>query len=82
MDVHFSPETEVKLRELASRSGRTPDDILQDAVAGYLDEVVGTRRMLDQRYEQLEKDTVELMDGEEARARLKAKTELERKRRA
>ena len=82
MEVHLSPETEGKLKALAARSGRTPDDLLQDAVAGYLDELVGTREMLDQRYDQLERGEIELIDGAEALARLKANTEAQRKRRA
>ena len=82
MEVHLSPETEGKLKELAARSGRTPDELLQDAVAGYLDELGRTRAMLDHRYDQLERSEVQLIDGEEALARLKAKTELQRKRRA
>ena len=82
MELHLSPETEVKLRDLASRSGRTPDALLQDAVASYLDELANTREMLDHRYDQLERGEVELIDGEQAHARLRAKTELQRKRRA
>ena len=82
MEVHLSPETEGKLKDLAARSGRTPDDLLQDAVAGYLDELDGTRETLDQRYDQLERGEIELIDGVEALARLKANTEAQRKRRA
>ena len=82
MEVNLSPETEATLRDLAARRGRTPDDLLQDAVASYLDELANTREMLDNRYDQLERGEVELIDREQARARLKAKTELQRKRRA
>ncbi len=82
MEVTLSAETEATLRDLASRSGRTPDTLLQDAVASYLDELANTREMLDHRYDQLERGEVELIDGEQAHARLRAKTELQRKRRA
>jgi hypothetical protein len=71
MEVNLSPETEATLRDLATRRGRTPDDLLQDAVAGYLDELANTREMLDQRYDQLEREEVELINGADALARLR-----------
>jgi hypothetical protein len=44
MEVHFSPETEKKLKELAALSGRgTADELVQDVVAGYFDELAQTR---------------------------------------
>src|SRR5450631_4444660 len=36
MEVHFRPETESRLQELASKSGRPPSDLIEDAMAGYL----------------------------------------------
>jgi len=36
MEVHLKPETASRLAELASKSGRATDDLLEDAVAGYL----------------------------------------------
>lgn len=36
MEVHFRAETESRLRELASKSGRQPSDLIEDAMAGYL----------------------------------------------
>ena len=36
MDVHVTnPELEKNLRDLAQRTGRPPDDLVQDALAGY-----------------------------------------------
>lgn len=50
MEVHFSPETEKKLKELAALSGRgTADELVQDVVAGYFDELAHTREMLTDR---------------------------------
>lgn len=72
MEVNLSPETEATLRDLAARRGRTPDDLLQDAVASYLDELANTREMLDNRYDQLERGEVELIDSEDALARLRS----------
>jgi hypothetical protein len=53
---------------------------LQDALAGYLDELVRTQDMLNGRYDELKSGRVKPTDGEEAFARLKAKTEAQRKR--
>ncbi len=44
MEVRFSPETEKKLKELAAESGRgTADELVQDVVAGYFEELAQTR---------------------------------------
>ena len=34
MEVHFSPELEKKLNDLAAKSGRGADELVQDVVAG------------------------------------------------
>jgi len=45
MEVHLKPETESRLNELASKSGRATDDLVEDAMAGYLAEVIEVRGM-------------------------------------
>lgn len=35
MDVHVTPELEKKLNDLAAKTGRAPDELLEDAVAAY-----------------------------------------------
>ena len=79
MDIHFAPDVEKKLNDLASKSGRGTEELLQDALAGYLDELTETRDMLDSRYDEMKSGRVKLLDGEEALARLKARTEAQRK---
>ena len=78
MEVHLTPDVEKKLIDLAGQSGRATDELLQDALVGYLDELVQTRHMLDRRYDELKSGRVKPIDGEEAFARLKAKTEAQR----
>jgi hypothetical protein len=80
MEVHFAPDVEKQLHDLAEQSGRGTDELLEDALAGYLDELGRTRDMLDSRYDELKSDTVKPIDGEDAIARLKAKTEAQRRR--
>lgn len=35
MDVHLSPELEEKLKNLAAKTGQAPEELLDDALAGY-----------------------------------------------
>ena len=53
MNVHVSAETAKKLHDLATNSGRAPEDIVEDALAGYLEEVASVRKTLDTRYDDL-----------------------------
>jgi hypothetical protein len=79
MEIHFTPDVEKKLNDLAAQSGRGTDDLLLDALAGYFDELAETRDMLNSRYDDLKSGRVKPIDGEEAFARLKAKTQAQRK---
>jgi predicted DNA-binding protein len=59
MEVHFAPETEQKLKDLAAQSGRkTADELVQDVIEGYFDELAQTRTMLNRRYDDLKDDRV------------------------
>ncbi len=80
MEVHFTPDVEKKLNDLAAQSGRGTAELLQDALAGYFQELAQTRDMLNTRYDELKSGRVKPIDGEEAFARLKAKTEAQRNR--
>lgn len=82
MEVHFKPDLQAKLDELATETGRPTCELLEDVVAGYFDELARTRDMLDSRYDDLKGGKVKPIDGEEAFARLKARTEEQRNRRA
>jgi predicted DNA-binding protein len=64
MEVHFKPETQSRLNELASKTGRPADDLVEDAVAGYLAEVVEVRNTLDSRYDEVKSGQVKPIDGE------------------
>jgi predicted DNA-binding protein len=64
MDVHFRPETESRLQELADKTGRPADELVEDAMAGYLQELGEVREMLDGRYDDLKTGRVKAVDGE------------------
>jgi hypothetical protein len=70
---HFISDVEKKFNDLAAQSGRRTDDLLQDALAAPFDELVETRDMLNDRYDEPRRGNVEPVDGEAAFARLKAK---------
>ncbi len=80
MEVHFRPETEYRLQEIARKSGRAPNDLIEDALAGYLQELAQVREMLDGRYDDLRSGRVKPVDGEEAFASLRRKSEKRRAR--
>lgn len=79
MEVRLSPETESRLNELATKTGRATDDLVEDAMAGYLRELAGVRNMLDGRYDDVKSGRVEPLDGEQAFARLGGKSEDRRR---
>lgn len=64
MEVRLKPETESRLQELAAKTGRAPDELVEDAMAGYLKELAETREMLDSRYDDIKSGRVKPIDGE------------------
>ena len=81
MEVHFKPDVQAKLEQMARESGRPSGELVEDAVIGYFDELANTREMLDRRYDDLESGRVEPIDGEEAYRRLMEKTDAQRQHR-
>lgn len=82
MEVNLKPDTESRLQELASQSGRPTDELVEDAMAAYLLEVSDLRSMLARRYDDVKSGKVQPVDGEEAFARLRQKSEARRPQRS
>ena len=80
IEVHFNADLQAKLDKLATETGRATGELVEDVVAGYFDVLAQTREMLNGRYDDLKSGRVNPIDGEEAFARLKAKTEAQRNR--
>ena len=78
MEIHFTPDIEKKLNDLAAQSGRPADELVQDAVAGMFDELAETRDMLDRRYDDIKSGRVKLLPGDEAFARLHERIDARR----
>ena len=82
MQVHLKPETESRLQELAAKTGRAPDELVEDAMAGYLQELAQIREVLDGRYDDIKSGRVTPVDGEEAFVNLRRKSKQHRPRRS
>jgi len=78
MEVHFKPETEARFQELAVLSGRAPDDLIEEVVAAYLVILAETRETLDSRYDDIKSGRVKPIDGDEAMALMRRKSEARR----
>jgi predicted DNA-binding protein len=75
MEVHFAPETEKRLKDLAAQSGRgTADELVQDVVAGYFDDLAQARAMLNSRYDDLKSGGVKAIPGDEVVAYFREKS--------
>lgn len=64
MEVNLTPELEAKLDKLAAETGRAKSELVQDVVAGYLEELIHVREMLDSRYDDIKSGKVKPLDGE------------------
>lgn len=73
MDVHFSEQTESRLKELAAETGQSTDDLVEDIMAGYLQNLAEVRETLDRRYDDIKSGRVKPIDGEAAFAALRRK---------
>lgn len=78
MEIHFNPEVQAKLEEMARNTGRPSDELLEDAVIGLYDELALTREILEERYDDLESGKVKPVPGDEVFARLRARSAARR----
>lgn len=73
MELHLTPDLEAKLNQLSAETGRAKEELVQDAMAGYLNELSQVRDTLDSRYHDTKSGRVKPIDGEEAFSRLRQK---------
>jgi len=78
MEIHLTPELQRKLIDVATKTGRQIDDLVQEAVAGFVDELSGVRTMLENRYDEVKSGRMTPVDGEESFARLREKSRSRR----
>lgn len=79
MDVHLdNPNLEAKISQWVTETGHSADELVENALTGYLSELAEVRETLDSRYDDIESGRVKLIDGEEALARIRQKIESRR----
>jgi hypothetical protein len=55
MDLHLkNPDLQAKVERWAAETGRSADELAEDAIAGYLEGLAEVRATLDSRYDDLE----------------------------
>ena len=65
MEVLLSAQLEGKIDELASASGQSREAFLEDAIAGYVQELEQVRTTLDSRYDDMVNGRVQAVSSEE-----------------
>jgi len=78
MEVHFAPELQAKIEQLIIETGCPLEQLIEDALAGYVPELAQTREMLDSRYDDLKSGRVKAIPGDEVRARLLERSKVRR----
>ena len=79
MEVHFAPELQAKIDQLVIETGCAPDKLVEDAMAGYVAELVDTRKMLDSRYDDLKSGRVKPISRDEVIAHFREKSAAARR---
>ncbi len=80
MEVHFAPDVEKKLTDLAIQTGRgTADELVQDVIQGYFEELAQTRQMLSSRYDDLKSGRVKPISRDEVVAHFREKSAAARR---
>jgi hypothetical protein len=65
MEVHLAPKLQAEIDQLLKESGYPLEDLVADALAGYVPDLPAKRGMLDSRYDDLKNGNVKPIDGEE-----------------
>jgi len=78
VQINLTPQTQAKLDKLAQETGRNADDLVEDALVGYLDEVAQLRQILDSRYDDLKSGQLKAIDGDVALAQMREKSRVRR----
>jgi hypothetical protein len=79
MDVRLNnPDIQAKIDRWVAETGRGPDELVEDAMAGYFEELTQTREMLNSRYDDLKNGRVKPVPGTEVITRLREKSAARR----
>jgi|GEM_PF-2567329 len=75
-----NPDIQAKLEQWATQTGRPAEELVEDVMAGYFDELAEVRQTLDTRYDDVKSGKVKLIPIEEVRAHFRAKSDARRSR--
>jgi hypothetical protein len=79
IQMHFSnPDIQAKLDQWAADTGRPAEELVEDVMTGYFDELAEVRQTLDSRYDDVKSGKVKLVPVEEVRAYFRAKSAARR----
>jgi len=77
--VHLNnPDLQAKLDRWVTETGRGADELVEDAMAGYFDELAQTREMLNSRYDDLKSGRVKPVSRDEMIAHFREKSAARR----
>ncbi len=83
MQVQFNnPELQAKVEQWVSETGRPAEELVEDVMAGYFEELERVRHTLNTRYDDIKSGKVKLIPGEEVIARLRERSAAYRQRRS
>ena len=74
MEVHFNQDLQAKLDKLAIDTGRAPDELVEDVVTAYLNELAEARETLNSRYDDLKAGKVKPIPGDDVLAHFRDKS--------
>lgn len=80
MEVRFSSKTEQTLKDLSAETGCATDDLVEDATASYLEELLEAREQLGRRYDEVKSGKVKPVAGDEVGAYFREKRAAARRR--
>ena len=80
MELNLRPETESRVQDWMNQTGRPAVELIEDALAGYLEEVAEVRTMLASRYEDYKSGKTTAISAQEALERLRRKSDERRAR--
>jgi hypothetical protein len=79
MDVRLNnPEIQAKIDRWVSETGRGPDELIEDAVAVYFEELTQTGEMLNSRFDDLKSGRVKPVSGDEVISHFREKSAARR----
>ena len=79
MDVHLSyQDIQAKMDRWVAETERGPDELIEDAIAGYFEDLAQAREMLNSRYDDLKSGKVKPIPGDEVISRLREKSAARR----